>query len=140
MSSDRKQIYIVDDDESVARAIRSLLAMHGFSVRTFNSAEDFFSAVPNSSPGCLILDLYLPGLNGWKAQERLNVSGSKRPIIVITADKNDGLKERALQTGAAGFLQKPFHDQELIELINSAFQASDSPVSNNRVMSLVDQS
>src|SRR5512135_2187378 len=110
ISTDKKPIYIVDDDESVCSAIKALMVSYGFAVRTFRSAEEFFSAVPNSAPGCLILDIYMPGLDGWEAQRRLLKSGSKRPIIIITADKNDGLKEQALKTGAAGFLQKPFND------------------------------
>ena len=64
MISSKEQIYIVDDNESVCRSLKVLLDTSGFEVRTFSSAEEFFSAVPNSASGCLILDLPLPGLNG----------------------------------------------------------------------------
>lgn len=121
MSSNQRQIYIVDDDESVRRALKFLLNTYEFQVKTFSSAEDFFSAVPNSSSGCLILDIHMPGIEGWEAQERLTKSGSKRPVIFISTDKNGQLKEKALIVGAVGFLQKPFNDQELIDLINQAF-------------------
>src|SRR3989338_1040788 len=97
MSTDKKQIYIVDDDESVRRALKLLLVSYEFQVVTFSSAEEFFSAVRKSVPGCLILDIHLPGLEGWQAQERLFRSGSKRPVIIISADKNDGLKDQALK-------------------------------------------
>jgi FixJ family two-component response regulator len=116
----RKQVYVVDDDESVGRALKSLMLAYGFAVRIFQSAEDFFSAIPNGAPGCLILDICMPQMEGWEAQEHLLKSGSKRPVIMITGNKNTGFNERALKAGAAGFLQKPFHDRDLIILINQA--------------------
>ena len=120
MFVDNKQIYIVDDDESVCRALKLLMMTYGFVVQTFYSAEKFLSTVLNTSPGCLIMDVYMPGLNGWEAQQELIKTGSDRPVIFITADKNGDLKDKALQAGAAGFLQKPFNDQELVDLINRA--------------------
>jgi len=119
-STDKKQIYIVDDDESVCRALKILMTTYGFTVRTFLSAEEFFSAVPNSAPGCLVLDIHMPGLNGWEARWRLFKSGSKRPIILITADQSGDLKKQALKTGAVGLLQKPIDDRELAGLIHRA--------------------
>ncbi len=121
ISTNKKQIYIVDDDESVCYALKFLMVAYEFAVRTFPSAEEFFSAVPNSAPGCLILDIHMPGLNGWEVQQKLMKTGSNRPVVIITADKNGGLKEQALKMGAMGFLQKPFNDQELVDLINLAF-------------------
>jgi FixJ family two-component response regulator len=121
MSLDKRQIYIVDDDESVCLSLKLLMGTYGFAVQTFLCAEDFFSAVPNSVPGCLIMDIHMPGLNGWDAQQKLMKSGSGRPVIIITADKEEGLKERALKAGAVGFLQKPFNDRELVDLVNLAF-------------------
>jgi FixJ family two-component response regulator len=83
--------------------------------------RNFFSAVPNNAPGCLILDIYMPGLNGWKAQEQLLKSGSNRPVIIISSDLNAKLRDKALGTGAKGFLHKPIIDHELICLINRAY-------------------
>jgi len=113
----QRQVYIVDDDESVCRALSILLATYGFTVATFTSAVEFFSAVPNSVPGCLILDIHMPGLDGWEALKHLITSGSSRPVIIVSADKNGGLNEKALKAGAAGYLQKPFNDQALVDLI-----------------------
>ncbi len=121
MSLDKKQIYIVDDDESVRRALGFLMASYGFAVETFSCAEEFFNAVPNSAPGCLILDIHMPGLGGWEAQQRLLRSGSKRPVIIISADKDGAPEQRALKAGAIGLLQKPFSDKELVDLIDLAF-------------------
>lgn len=112
-----KQIFIVDDDKSVCRALSVLLVTYGFTVDTFTFAEEFFRAVPNSVPGCLILDIHMPGLDGWETLQRLLASGSTRPVIIISADKNEILKEKALKAGAAGFLQKPFNDKALVDLI-----------------------
>jgi len=120
MSSDKKQIYIVDDDPSVCCALKFLVSTYGFAVRTFSSAEEFFSAVPNGAPGCLIMDIHMSGLNGWDAQQRLIEKGSNRPVVIITADQEDGLKERALRAGAVGFFQKPIDKQELVHLIHQA--------------------
>lgn len=117
-----KQIFIVDDDESVCRALGVLLATYGFSVKTFICAEDFFSAVPNSTPGCLLLDVHMPGIDGWETQKRLVESGSRRPVIIMSADKSGGLDERTKKTGGSGYLQKPFNDQALVNLIEAALE------------------
>ena len=93
----REQIYVVDNDESVCRALKSLLVTLGFDVRTFCSAEEFFSAVPNSAVGCLILDIHTPEFNGWKALQRLIKTGSKRPVIVMTVDQGAWIPELVLK-------------------------------------------
>jgi len=111
-------IYIVDDDESVCRALKTLLMTYDFEVKTFNSANSFFDEVSPEDPGCLLLDIHMPGLDGWEAQKRILASGSKRPIIFISAEKQDNAAARALQVGALGFLQKPVNGQTLVDLIN----------------------
>jgi len=121
MPEDKKQIFIVDDDESVCRALKLLMMTYGFAVETFTSAKKFFSAIPNSTPGCLILDIHMPGLNGWDTKKKLMESGSNRPVIIITVDKEEDFKEQALTVGALGSLQKPFNDLQLINLVNLAF-------------------
>jgi len=118
MPIDKKQIFIVDDDEAVCRSLKCLLMTYGFTVSTFLSAEEFFVAVPNSMKGCLILDIHMQGLDGWGTMKRLIKSGSKRPVIMISADKQQGIQEAALKAGAVGLLQKPFDAQELVDLIN----------------------
>ncbi len=120
MPIQNNQIYIVDDDRSVCYALSVLLGTYGFSVKTFNCAEDFFNAVPNNAPGCLILDIHMPGLDGWETQKRILKSGSGRPVIFMSADQDDGLNERALKAGAVGYLHKPFNDRALVDLINMA--------------------
>ena len=72
-----KQVYIVDDDESVCRSLKLLLISFGFSVDSFSSVEHFFSAVPNSVSGCLVLDIHFQGISGWEAQKKLQEIGKK---------------------------------------------------------------
>ena len=124
MSSDKKQIYILDDDESVLRSLKVLMVSYGFEVDTFSSSEEFFTAVPNSTEGCLILDIHMPGLNGWDTQERLTQEGYHLPVIVISADMDDRFKEKALEGGAVGFLQKPVEGHYLLPMVNSVFGLS----------------
>ncbi len=118
MLSNKRQIYVVDDDESVRRALKSLLESYDFEVKTFNSAKSFFDSVPNDDSGCLVLDIHMPGLDGWETQKRVLKSGSKRQVIFISAEKQDNAQDRALKVGAVGFLQKPFDGQSLVDLIN----------------------
>lgn len=122
MPIEKRHIYIADDDESMCRALSILLVACGFIVDTFTSAESFFRAVPDSAQGCLILDIHMPGLDGWETLSRIIKSGSKRPVILISADKNGGLGEKASKAGATGFLQKPFNGQALIDLINTVVE------------------
>jgi two-component system response regulator FixJ len=120
MHKEIKRVFIIDDDESVGRALKYLLATFDVEVTVFLSAEKFFSEVPDSVQGCLILDIHMPGMDGWETLKQLIKSGSKRSVIIITADKNGGLREKALKIGALGFFQKPINGQELIYLINKA--------------------
>lgn len=129
MPSGKKVIYIVDDDESVCRSLKTLLMTYGLEVKTFNSAKSFFDAVPNSEPGCLVLDIHMPGVDGWEAQKRILASGSNRPIIFISAEKKENAADRALKVGAVGFLQKPFDGQSLVDLINAASENPKSVIS-----------
>ena len=121
MAEDKKKVFIVDDDESVCRALKYLLTTYGFEVKTFFSGQAFFGAVLHTTPGCLILDINMPGLDGWEIQKRLRMSHLSRQVIIMTADKNSDYRERALEAGALGFLQKPFNDQELVDLVNQSF-------------------
>jgi len=116
MASNNKNVYIVDDDESVCRALKTFLMTFDFEVKTFNSAKSFFDTVSNDDPGCLLLDIHMPEVDGWAMQKMITDSGSKRPVIFISAEKQDNVADRVLQVGAVGFLQKPFDSQALVIL------------------------
>jgi len=121
----KRNIYIVDDDESVCRALKTLLMTFEFEVKTFNSSKSFFDAVPDDEPGCLVLDIHMPGEDGWAMQKKIFDSGSKRPVIFISAEKQDVAADRALKVGAVGFLQKPVNGQTLVDLINLASESNE---------------
>ena len=76
MPSMKKQVYVVDDDESVCRALKSLLTSYDFEVKAFSSAKNFFENVPDEDSGCLVLDIHMPGVDGWEMQKRILHSGS----------------------------------------------------------------
>ena len=116
----KNKVYIVDDDESVCRALKILLMTFDFETETFNSAKSFFDAVSNDDPGCLLLDIHMPEFDGWAVQKRIMDSGSKRPVIFISAENTDIIENRVLKTGAVGFFQKPINYQKLVNLINTA--------------------
>ena len=125
MFLDKKQIFIVDDDISVCRSLKILMISYGFAVETFSSAEEYFKDVPNTSKGCLILDIHMPGFNGWDVMKRLTKTGYNLPVIVISADKDDKLEKKALKAGAAGFLQKPFEDHYLLHMVTRIFDKTE---------------
>ncbi len=116
----KNKVYIVDDDESVCRALKILLMTFDFEAETFNSAKSFFDGVSNDDPGCLLLDIHMPEFDGWAVQKRIMDSGSKRPVIFISAESPDIVEDRALKAGAVGFFQKPVNGQMLVNLINAA--------------------
>lgn len=112
-------VFVVDDDESVRRALSRLMRSVGFEVRLFASAEDFLSQDCQNIPGCLILDVRMPKMNGLELQAKLNAIGSHIPIVFITAHEDISAQEQAMKSGAVAFIQKPFDDQILLDAVNS---------------------
>ena len=117
---DKPVVFIIDDDESVCRALRRLMKSVGLNVRTFTSAKDFLNQGCQNVPGCLVLDVRMPEMGGLELQKRLVDSGSRMPIIFMSAHEDISTREQGLRAGAIAFLKKPFEDQALIENINLA--------------------
>ncbi|HET6628317.1 MAG TPA: response regulator transcription factor [Woeseiaceae bacterium] len=113
-------VFIVDDDEPVRHAMKLLLRSVGLDAETYASGDDFLERFDRERPGCLVLDIRMPGIGGLELQERLNALGSSMPIIFITAHGDVPMAVEAMQKGAFDFLQKPFRDQQLLEKINGA--------------------
>lgn len=113
-------VFVIDDDESICRSLRRLIKSAGFCVRTFISGNDFLNQGCQNMPGCILLDVRMPEVGGLELQQRLNDSGSKMPIIFMSAHHDTETREKALNAGAIAFLQKPFEDQLLLETIRSA--------------------
>lgn len=116
-------ISIVDDDESIREAIKSLLRSVGFRVEGFASAEDFLSSEHVRDTACLILDVRMPRISGLELQRQLATANCRIPIIFITAHGNEEARAQALQAGAVDFLNKPFSEEALLNAIHLAVQA-----------------
>jgi FixJ family two-component response regulator len=113
-------VYVVDDDESVRRALKRLLKSTGYHAITFESAEHFMEAIAGRGRGCLVLDIRLPGMTGLDLQDKLASSGATYPIIFMTAHDNPQWQERAKKAGALAYLKKPFDEQALLGAIELA--------------------
>jgi FixJ family two-component response regulator len=117
-------ISIVDDDESMRCAVKSLVTSLGFDVCTFSSAEEFLQSPRLNDTDCLITDLQMPGLSGIELQKSLLAQDRHIPIIFMTAFPEERMRTRAMDAGALGFLSKPFESQTLIMLIDKAVETS----------------
>ena len=119
MAGTQPMISIVDDDLSVRRALSRLVRLAGFAVESFASAREFLESAPRGRTACLVLDIQLDngGMSGFDLQERLVADGVTIPTIFITAHGDGRTRERVKQSGVAGFLSKPFGDQDLLDLI-----------------------
>ena len=113
-------IYIVDDDNSVRRALERLVRSSGMSPRVFSSAREFLDSDYTDEGSCLIIDIKMPGLNGLKLQQELSNRGSELPVIFITAFDDEETRNRAKEGGAAGYFRKPVDDQALLDSIKWA--------------------
>jgi FixJ family two-component response regulator len=113
-------VYIVDDDAGVRKATDSLIRSVGLKVRTFVSADEFLRAKLPSVPGCLILDVRMPGESGIDLQNELLRMGNSIPIIFITGHGDIPMAVSAMKAGAVEFLTKPFRDQDLLDSIHQA--------------------
>src|ERR1051325_6411542 len=110
-------VIVIDDDQSVREALDSLIRSVGLAVRSFASAEEFRRATLPDRPGCIILDVRMPGQSGLELQRELSGAGEGRPIIFITAHGDVPMSVRAMKDGAIEFLPKPFRDQDLLDAI-----------------------
>jgi FixJ family two-component response regulator len=121
-------VAIVDDDESVGRAIKRLLRSAGIGADSYLSGEEFLdtlASAPSYRPGCVILDVQMPGLNGLDVQQRLHDSGIS--VILITAHDDAGVRSQALALGAFAYLRKPFNDSLLINTVYAALGIAPAP-------------
>ncbi len=120
----RALIAIVDDDEAVREATKSLMRSAGYYASTFASAHEFLESEQVRDTSCLITDVQMPGLSGFDLQDQLVARGHCIPTIVMTGYPDDNVRARAMKAGAVGFLSKPFIDDELIACIDKALKAA----------------
>ena len=115
-------VFIVDDDDSVRKALTRLIKSVDLNVETFASADDFLKRDSHNGPACLVLDIRMPGLSGLDLQDELVAAGRTLPIIFISAHGNIPLSVRAMKAGAVDFIEKPFEDQTLLDAINQSLK------------------
>jgi FixJ family two-component response regulator len=115
-------VFIVDDDDSVRKALTRLIKSVDLTVETFASAHDFLKRKSHNGPACLLLDIRMPGLSGLDLQDELVAAGLTLPIIFISAHGTIPLTVRAMKAGAVDFIEKPFEDQTLLDAINQSLK------------------
>lgn len=113
-------VHIVDDDEAVRSSLRFLIRSVGLQGQVFDSAVDFLKSYDPRQPGCLLLDVRMPGMSGLDLQQELNRRGATIPVIFITGHGDVPMAVAAMQCGAFDFLQKPFRDQDLLDRVQRA--------------------
>ncbi len=121
-SEQKSTVFIVDDDQAIRHAMEFLMRSVGLDHEIFHSADDFMASFADEKPGCLVLDIRMPGLGGLELQEKLIEMGSTLPIIFITGHGDVPMAVEAMQKGAVDFIQKPFRDQDLLDRIGEALK------------------
>ena len=122
MSELAPTVFVIDDDPSIRRAIKRLVESVGLRVETLGSAKEFLRTKVPDVPGCLILDVRLPGISGLELQRELITAGVQIPVIFITSYGDIPMSVRAMKAGAIEFLPKPFRDQDLLDSVHLALE------------------
>jgi len=115
-------VFVIDDDEAVRASLRLLLKSVGLPATAYCSAPEFLSGYDARHPGCVVLDVRMPGMSGLELQQILNVRGATVPVIFITGHGDIPMAVEAMQHGAFDFLQKPFRDQDLLDRVQRALE------------------
>ena len=131
MTQSEPTVFVVDDDPAVLRGLRLLMKSVKLNVETYLSAQEFLDDYDPAQPGCLLLDLRMPGISGLELQEILRTRNIPIPIIIITGYGEVSAAVQAMQKGAVDFLEKPFNDQVLVDQIQKAI-AEDAQIRQQR--------
>ena len=113
-------VHVIDDDDSVRLMLDSLLRSVRLSVRGYSSTQEFLGANRSDGPGCIVLDIRLPGVNGLDFQEQLREIGVSLPVVLMTGHGDIPMTVRGMKAGAVDFLSKPFRDQDMIDAVTTA--------------------
>ncbi len=113
-------VHVVDDDESVRSALSRLFRASGHSVQTFESAQAYLAEASPEEPGCVVLDIRMPGMDGLTLQEHMSKLGFKAPIVFVSGHGNIPASVRAMKRGAVDFLEKPFEEDDLLGAVDRA--------------------
>jgi FixJ family two-component response regulator len=115
-------VFVVDDDEAFRESLKGLLRSAGFQARTFGTAEEFSKVAAHDAPGCLVLDVRLPGVSGLHFQSEMESNSSSLPIVFVTGYGDIPMSVKAMKGGAIEFLTKPFRGQDLLDAVEIALE------------------
>src|ERR1700754_4538 len=115
-------VFVIDDDEDMRSALGNLLRSVGHEVRLFGSTAEFLQEAPSDAPGCLVLDVRLPGMSGLDFQNKLASTNAHIPIVFMTGHGDIPMSVRAMKGGAVDFLTKPFRDQDMLDAVVKAIE------------------
>lgn len=123
MSGDEQSlVHLVDDDEAIRRSVGFMLKTSGFHVRTYESGVDLLKSIPNLEPGCILLDIRMPGMDGLEVQKALSDKGVTLPVIIMTGHGDVSLAVEAMKAGAVDFIEKPFEKAVLLGAIEQGVE------------------
>jgi FixJ family two-component response regulator len=122
MTETEPTVFVIDDDSSFRRSTERLIRSSKFQVETFATATEFLSSERSNAPGCLVLDVRMPGLSGLDLQRELTRAGVRIPIIFMTGHGDIPMSVHAMKAGAVEFLTKPFRAQDLLDAIRDAIE------------------
>ena len=122
MTEEPPVVFVIDDDGMVRDAVKDLLRSVGLMVESFGSAQDFLQSKRSDAPGCIVLDVRLPGASGLEFQRTLVESGIPLPVIFISGHGDISMSVRAIKSGAIEFLTKPLHEQELLDAVQAGIE------------------
>jgi FixJ family two-component response regulator len=128
-------VFVIDDDEDMRNALGNLLRSVGHDVRLFGSTAEFLQEAPADAPGCLVLDVRLPGMSGLDFQNKLASTNAHIPIVFMTGHGDIPMSVRAMKGGAVDFLTKPFRDQDMLDAVTRAIEADRTRRSSLEAMS-----
>ena len=121
-ASEQPTVHVIDDDVSLRDALELMLPSIGLAVRTYASVQEFLDAGAHDGPGCIVLDVRLPGISGLDFQSRREGLGVHLPIVLMTGHSDVPMSVRAMKAGAVDFLPKPFRDQDMIDAVTAAIE------------------
>ncbi|MGZ8998828.1 MAG: response regulator transcription factor [Allosphingosinicella sp.] len=125
---EKRWVYVVDDEEPIRRSLRLMLATRGYQVTMFESGSSLLNVWDALLPGCILLDIRMPEMDGLDVQKKLNAEDASLPIVFMTGHGDIAIAASALRSGAAAFVEKPFSKASVIEALAIAFLKLEDPV------------
>jgi FixJ family two-component response regulator len=121
-TGEKAVVYVIDDDASMRHALEDVFSSVGLQTRTYSTAGEFLAAKPADGPGCVVVDVRLPDMNGLDFQTHLGQLGISLPVVIMTGYGDIPMSVRAMKRGAVDFLPKPFHDQDMLDAVIAAIE------------------